>query len=196
MVAFEILTGRTYDDDLPLGASRMGGRPDLPPGEPWPSRDGWPLSFIVQVDLATVDTGGILPADGLLSLFYDAVDMPWGREEGDEDGTVVLWTPPGTPLERRDFPDDLDEEDGRIDPLRVALAAIDGDEHAAMHRLLGTPDWIQTDLTGHGTLLFQIGSDYDFDMSWGDGGALYVFLPPDALARRDWSAARTVIDCY
>lgn len=194
MVAFEILTGRTYDDELPVGTSRMGGRPDLPPGEPWPSCDGWPLSFLVQVDLATVDTGGVLPSDGLLSLFYDAVEMPWGGDEGDEDGTVVRWTPAGTPLERRDFPDDLDEDDGRFDPLRVAIAP--AGEQRVLHRLLGTPDWVQTDLTGRGTLLFQIGSDDDAGMSWGDGGALYVFLPPDALARRDWSAARTVLDCY
>jgi uncharacterized protein YwqG len=192
-MAFELLTGPAYD--VPVGASKMGGRPDLPPGEPWPTRDGRPLSFVVQVDLATVDTAGVLPPDGLLSFFYDAVDQPGGYEEGDESGTVVRWTLGGTPLERRDFPDDLNPFDGRFDAMRVAVAEV-GEGVAATHRLLGTPDAIEEDLDDAGTLLFQIGTDDAGEMTWGDGGALYVFLPPDALARREWGAARTVLQSH
>lgn len=201
MTAFELVTSPAQD--IPVGASKLGGRADLPPGEPWPSRDGRPLSFVVQVDLATVDTAGVLPADGLLSFFYDAVEQPWGSEDGDASGTAVRWTAGGTPLERREFPGDLDAFDGRFDPMRVAVEPFgertgeddeDGDE--VVHRLLGTPDVIQNELDDEGTLLFQIDSDEDAAMMWGDGGRLYVFLSPDALARRDWSAARTVLQCY
>lgn len=187
-MAFELLTAPAYD--IPVGASKIGGRADLPPGEPWPSFDGHSLSFVAQVDLATVDTGGVLPADGLLQLFYDAGDLPYD----DEEGTVVRWTPSGTPLERREFPDDLDLFEECFDAVRVTIAPA-GDE-PVLHRLLGTPDAIQGDLGDRGTLLFQIGSDDDAEMMWGDGGAIYVFLAPDALARRDWGAARTVLDCY
>lgn len=211
MRGYELVTSPA-SDDVPVGASKLGGRPDLPPGEPWPSRDGRPLSFVVQVDLATADTGGVLPPDGLLSFFYDAVEQPWGFEEGDDAGTVVRWTPPGTALERREFPDDLDELEARFDEMRVELTPatpaeddddveeddeVDDDEDEPLvHRLLGAPDEIQEELDDAGTLLFQVDSDDGAAMMWGDGGRLYVFLPPDALARRDWTAAHTVLQCH
>src|SRR5262245_27455074 len=37
---------------LPLGASRFGGVPDLPPGAAWPDREGVPMEFIAQIRLA------------------------------------------------------------------------------------------------------------------------------------------------
>jgi hypothetical protein len=50
-----------------VGASRLGGEPDLPPGEPWPEWQGTPMSFLVQIDLATVaglPGADVLPSDG------------------------------------------------------------------------------------------------------------------------------------
>jgi hypothetical protein len=54
------------------GASKLGGHPDLPPGVAWPT---WhePLAFLGQINLAEVaphDREGALPAQGLLSFFY------------------------------------------------------------------------------------------------------------------------------
>ncbi len=63
---------------LPLGASRFGGVPDLPPGVEWPARDGVPMEFIAQIrlaDLAGLDPDRRLPPSGHLIFFYNS---QWG----------------------------------------------------------------------------------------------------------------------
>ena len=51
---------------LPLGASRLGGVPDLPAGTEWPSHAGVPLTFLLQVRLedAHAAMAGARRADG------------------------------------------------------------------------------------------------------------------------------------
>lgn len=63
------------EDDSPVGASKIGGLPDLPPGVAWPTIEGMTLSFLAQIRLA--DLRGLpgaedLPDSGLLAFFYDA----------------------------------------------------------------------------------------------------------------------------
>jgi hypothetical protein len=93
-------------DDLALGASRIGGEPDLPSGTAWPENDDGPLLFVMQVRLADVapfDLDEVLPSDGLLSLFTDRFC----------DDVQVLYTPEspeGGALEARVRP--ADTEDG------------------------------------------------------------------------------------
>jgi uncharacterized protein YwqG len=63
------------------GRTRLGGRPDLPPGFPWPSRVGRDLGFVAQVNLAevaAVDADTPFPRDGLLLFFYDLDTRPSG----------------------------------------------------------------------------------------------------------------------
>src|SRR5262249_17394721 len=85
----------------PIGASRLGGMPDLPLDVPWPWRpalssegwkevpqnvqeflhldmaheaDSWPLSFIAQIDFAEIHSAGGLegfPSSGRLLFFCD-----------------------------------------------------------------------------------------------------------------------------
>jgi hypothetical protein len=57
---------------LPLGSSKLGGEPDLRPGQSWPAWRGAPMAFIAQVNLADVaayDEERHLPVSGLLSFF-------------------------------------------------------------------------------------------------------------------------------
>jgi uncharacterized protein YwqG len=61
---------------LPLGASKLGGTPALPPGKSWPAWQGSPMAFIGQVKLAEIaahDEEKCLPHAGLLS-FFCAID--------------------------------------------------------------------------------------------------------------------------
>src|SRR5215475_13806980 len=58
--------------DAPIGASRLGGMPDLPAGIPWPWRPArpvgeafkdhaarqWPLSFAAQIEFAEILSAG------------------------------------------------------------------------------------------------------------------------------------------
>ena len=61
---------------IPLGESKIGGRPDLPKSISWATEeDGKPLSFIAQVNLAEVssyDVDNLLPRKGILYFFYSA----------------------------------------------------------------------------------------------------------------------------
>ncbi len=56
---------------LPLGASRFGGLPDLPPGAAWPERDGVPMEFVAQFRLADLPPSE-LPRTGSLLFFYNS----------------------------------------------------------------------------------------------------------------------------
>ncbi|MEZ4410662.1 MAG: DUF1963 domain-containing protein [Polyangiales bacterium] len=80
--------------DLAVGATRVGGEPDMPDAVAWPEGAEGPLLFVLQVRLAEVtahDLEGRLPVDGTLSLFTDRyVDEP----------RVFYW-PEGTVLRRR-----------------------------------------------------------------------------------------------
>lgn len=63
-----------------VGASKLGGLPDLPDSLEWPTRDSAPLAFIAQLNLAELaaqDPDHRLPPAGWLYFFYDAVEQPW-----------------------------------------------------------------------------------------------------------------------
>ncbi|KRA21075.1 hypothetical protein ASD69_07260 [Lysobacter sp. Root604] len=120
------LHGEVAADALPLGVSRVGGQPDLPPQVAWPRRDGRPLAFIVQIDLAQAqpyDRDGRLPERGWLYLFYDAQEQPWGFDLKDADGKRLLFHEgDASELATCRFPDDLDAE-YRFAPAPLAFAS-------------------------------------------------------------------------
>ena len=62
-------------DRLPVGASRIGGLPDLPAEVGWPSYAGRPLPFVAQVELASLPRweNCLLPTSGWLFAFADYV---------------------------------------------------------------------------------------------------------------------------
>lgn len=97
---------RSGDVIARLGASRIGGGPDVPPGFEWPTHNGRPLDFMLQINLA--DLQGLaseldLPADGVLALFYDAEEQPWGFDPSDRTGHRVYVFSDGN-LRRLDAP--------------------------------------------------------------------------------------------
>lgn len=79
-VAFEEVA---KPDGAAVGASKVGGEPDLPEAFAWPSVEGQPLHFVAQFDLREVSDAAwrepdfraslALPTAGLLSLFHDPV---------------------------------------------------------------------------------------------------------------------------
>lgn len=67
-----------------VGASRLGGDPDLPPRMKWPTCRGKKTTFLAQIplaDLAQIEPGAV-PADGTLAVF--AVLIP------DDDGVTQM----------------------------------------------------------------------------------------------------------
>lgn len=61
-------------DQSPVGISKIGGNPDLPPNFDWPLWEEMPLSFVAQfnvADIAPLDVEKALPKSGILYFFYD-----------------------------------------------------------------------------------------------------------------------------
>jgi uncharacterized protein YwqG len=94
--SLRLIAAPTTDTAIPVGASRLGGLPDLPPEQEWPATpDGAPMSFVGQIrlqDTRTLDAGAeALPAAGLLSFFYDASQQTYGSDPRDRSGFRALY---------------------------------------------------------------------------------------------------------
>ena len=156
--------------------SRLGEAPDLPPSIAWPYNDDDPLSFIAQVnlvDVAPYESEGLLPRDGLLSFYYDAVTQSsWGFDPADHGSAAVIYTPASAATERREPPAELSDEGvfkaiglrpraeltfapwesfdverlGMSRDERFAYAELFHDQDDMLHRLLGHPDPVQGDM--------------------------------------------------
>jgi hypothetical protein len=137
--AIRIYVQGTDEADIPIGASKLGGSPDLPEGVPW---QAWheSMAFIGQINLAEAapyDIEHLLPPYGLLSFFYETDGEPlyaerWGLPEDapymDDSGVDISqsWqvlyhsTDPAT-FQRREIPSDVNEW-ARYRPSRARFA--------------------------------------------------------------------------
>jgi len=85
----------THPGDVPVGASHLGGWPDLPEDVSWPERNGQALGFVAQFNLAEVhpfDQQNLLPSTGILYFFYDAAGETYGERLEDRGGWKVVYT--------------------------------------------------------------------------------------------------------
>ena len=74
---------RCSEDDIPIGASKFCGRPDVPPEFEWPMTDDGPCWFLGQLNLEECDhfnVGVPIPAKGILSFFYHDMGGPPGSQ--------------------------------------------------------------------------------------------------------------------
>jgi uncharacterized protein YwqG len=111
----ESLLIRTHplpEDQIPLGETKIGGKPDLPSHFGWPVWHNTPLSFIAQINLGKLpeyDFLNILPNGGVMSFFYSAGQETWGFDPKDKGSWQVLHLNDNH-LQRRDYPIDLPDE--------------------------------------------------------------------------------------
>ncbi|HEY3342232.1 MAG TPA: YwqG family protein, partial [Anaerolineae bacterium] len=92
--SFRISAKVADEAGIPLGSSKLGGLPDLPPDTAWPALNGAPMSFVAQIrlsDLHSLDAAQGLPATGLLSFFYDAQQQTFGDKPSTRDGWAVIY---------------------------------------------------------------------------------------------------------
>lgn len=92
-----------------IGASKLGGCPDLPKDTVWPVWKGIPLSFIGQFDLSEVlrfQIEDTVPKEGMLSFFYDAEQTTWGYDPEDRESWKVFYFEKAD-LIRTQFPKEL-----------------------------------------------------------------------------------------
>ena len=105
-----------------LGATRFGGKPDVPLDFVWPTYEGEsydhvvkdrPLTFLAQFnceELAQFDKEHLLPDHGLLSFFYETDTQCWGYDPKDKGCARVYWFEDLSALSAANFPADMEED--------------------------------------------------------------------------------------
>jgi len=192
-------------DDLPLGASRMGGAPDLPRDAPWPENKGRPVEFLVQIDFAVAAEAYRLPGfpdSGWVTFFRDLRAMEDGHY--DDDGQwywlhfdcaadqLVRTGHPGEPVHRFNFcevtfepelclPNDIHERFGGGDEAQEEEAYEYFDNsvwdtlNGPYHRLGGLPMLIQSDMDDYRGWDFLMQIDSDDEVGWMWGDAGRIY---------------------
>lgn len=202
-----------------LGESRLGGMPDLPVGMSWPEHERFgPYCFIGQINFAQVpQVGGLLPQDGLLSLFF-TLDVEGGEAFWqDPDYVLGIYTAAGTPLQTQKTPQVFDYFypdksmtlafeagiDVPFDCYQVKDWPFNDDEsdaycdiveqlHPSGAYLLGYPSHcsLAYDPTPEGKdvcPLITLPSYDELEWCWHDGDKLMVFQEREKLLRGDFS---------
>jgi uncharacterized protein YwqG len=97
-------------ESLPAGVSKMGGVPDLPKEQDYPTYKGKPLHFIGQFnlkELAEIKMKTDLPKEGMLYFFYyddwedDEIEGVWGEKEQKDGWRVIYYNGDHKALESR-----------------------------------------------------------------------------------------------
>lgn len=107
--SIRLITAPVDESRLPLGASKLGGLPDLPLDADWPTWHDLPQSFLAQLRLADAQPflqgagalAGALPEQGMLWFFYDAQQETYGADQADQGGWRVLFLDDARPALRR-----------------------------------------------------------------------------------------------
>lgn len=134
--SIRVYTKRVDDESvIPIGHSKIGGRPDLPKNVEWATatdRDKtYSLLFIAQFNLADIkphDEENLLLESGILYFFADNIWNGFAannRWNGDE-ARVIHFDGDLSKLERKEFPEDIpptppDEWGDRFDPCAVTF---------------------------------------------------------------------------
>lgn len=160
---------------LAVGASKFGGRPDVPADFIWPvfetdTREDdqvkeRPLAFLAQFDcaqLAPLDPEGLLPKEGLLSFFYELESQRWGYDPKDAGCARVFWFE--GPLAPAEFPAEL-AENFRLPEMAAQLSgATDAPDFQDACPALEYP-WTANDYRIFDQARRELGMDYPANRS-------------------------------
>jgi hypothetical protein len=118
--ALHVFPKRVDEKKIALGASKVGGLPDLPAGAAWPTNDGCPMGFVAQLRLEDLAKHGEkrLPGKGLLYFFVH--DEPFA--DGHLAKACIFHASDTKKLTRTPLPADFQmHRDGK--PMRKAYCA-------------------------------------------------------------------------
>jgi uncharacterized protein (TIGR02996 family) len=219
--ALTFKSAKAADSRIAVGASKLGGGPDLPPGAAWPALGREPLAFLAQLNLAELHGSFVcreLPAAGVLSVFVFFDDNDTGKmmEKGPwrvfhfPDVSKLARRPAQAPafascrIELREtitVPDSdspwrrelgLGRDQDVWDVYQGSVAGFGG-----RHQLLGYSAPIQYEVLGKKTdrHLLTIGRDTNAGWEWFDGGALYFTMTEADLKAERFDRVRFEIQC-
>jgi uncharacterized protein YwqG len=111
--SIRFITTKSSDTNIPLGASKIGGCPDLPLSYSFPEWNSVPLAFLAQINL--VDISGFntipeLPSSGILSFFYSATQETWGYDPKHKGSWQIYYFTDLNDMQRTKFPENLPAE--------------------------------------------------------------------------------------
>jgi len=153
-----------------IGASKLGGLPDLPPSLAWPEWKTGSLMFVAQVNLAELPASDLLPNVGVLSFFYDREQSAWGFDPNHQEGFRLWYFPEASrlirpvgpkrsifPCAQLSFEPFLSLPDFSSESVKDLLLEIEDDEQycdfvekrmgpAPQHQVLGWPHVIQNEM--------------------------------------------------
>lgn len=101
---------------LPIGITKIGGKPDLPKDYKWPKNDTQSLTFLAQINLEEIkkyDKDDIFPKTGMIYFFYNSVgERPQGEcaKNNHKEWEVYYFNGDMSLLKRRNFPNDVIEK--------------------------------------------------------------------------------------
>ncbi|MEK5489136.1 YwqG family protein [Paenibacillus sp. FSL R7-0297] len=114
---FYMVPKMTDETEIKLGASKIGGHPDMPSSFQWPSWKNHPMSFVAQINLEEFPMNLVnpgYPATGILYFFYVYDYEVWyNSDDYDSDkknNNVVYYSPETTELVRMEPPMTLSED--------------------------------------------------------------------------------------
>ena len=190
------------ENELPIGASKLFGNPDVPQGFEWPyiEVDGeeYDLSFIGQINLSEVakyDKDGLLPKKGMLYFFYDLDEMPFSPDN--LNACRVIYHESGENLEPMRFVDE-DGEDLSFREMQVEFECVEAgfwDDEGETHLFLGEPSmdngFFYECIDGW-QMLFQLDSieTDDICINFTDEGFLCFYIDKEKLLAKDFSDVR------
>ena len=185
------------EDELPIGASKMWGSPDLPHSFDFPTyqdEEGDDVHYVFMcqlncAELAPYDKEGRLPHKGMLYIFakldyvlgdFLAEPMPSGFwNKGDV--KVLFW--PHDDMDSLEEVILLDDDDGEValPPCRLEFSAAEETEPEDGYKMLGTPAYLADGIDmSRNTLLFQLDSceeNAPAELRLMDCGMLYFLIP-------------------
>jgi uncharacterized protein (TIGR02996 family) len=123
--ALRFKSARANEAAQDIGASKLGGRPDMPPDVKWPIFRTEPLAFLGQFNLASLAVSLVsreLPDSGVLSVFY-LVDEDYERASDPKGSFRVFHFPDVSKLARRELQEELRDAE-RFKPCRLTFTEI------------------------------------------------------------------------
>ena len=103
---FNLFTEVTVERKIALGASKFGGRPDLPLNFRWPTNifDNFPLSFFAQINLSELPENYFSTNNGILYFFVDNRQISFNYQNYHLNKCKVIYSSKNAILKRRVLP--------------------------------------------------------------------------------------------
>jgi uncharacterized protein YwqG len=193
MDAIELIVGdEDYEWDPPVGASKIGGLPNLPADLDWPLCAGAPLLFLAQIGLAETapfDRGRLLPPSGFLWFFMKNRMLDFEGEDASDQWRALYRDAPREelPPSRRRF-----DVEAQYVPRPASFGSLPEGRpgRGPTRKLLGYPDHVDPGMGEDWLLLLQLDRIWDNGIHDGPSGSLFFWISRRDLAKRRFDNVR------